>query len=345
MNEFNILGAIFFYTLMPALVSWLVLLLAIKFLPDHFMAAKFEARSNHRLQARQIGGLMIVPIIMAWMIFTEFSGHYSFANHLYLLAFVMLYFCGVLDDLAPLGMKLKLLIQFLAVALLLNRFPVPILNENVQGLNYVTTLLVVFCFVYWINITNFMDGIDLMMVSGLGIPLLFLGIFDVWINPIGNAGTLGLVMFGGLLGFAFFNRPPAKIFLGDGGSLFFGAASGLLIYQMICTGSLASGIVPFSYFIVDATSTLSFRIFNRQNIFKAHSEHAYQIAYRNGFNVWRICGTVLAVNLALCILAFFAWDKNWNFQMATVGIGLILAGIVVWYFRFQAQSPANHNLN
>ncbi len=87
--------------------------------------------------------------------------------------------------------------------------------------------LLVLALVYFINLTNFMDGLDLMVVSGLGVPLALLAGFSAFGLAAMGTGNFAASIAGGLAGFALFNRPKARVFLGDSGSLPIGLLSGL----------------------------------------------------------------------------------------------------------------------
>jgi UDP-N-acetylmuramyl pentapeptide phosphotransferase/UDP-N-acetylglucosamine-1-phosphate transferase len=112
-----------------------------------------------------------------------------------------------------------------------------------------------------------------------------------------------LALCGGLLGFAPFNRPVARIFLGDVGSLPIGLLFAWLLVLLAGSGHIAAAMILPLYYLADATLTLLRRIKNREPFWKAHRTHFYQRATDRGWTVPQIVAHVFAVNVALVALA------------------------------------------
>ncbi len=171
-------------------------------------------------------------------------------------------------------------------------------------------VLIVFALLVAINVTNFMDGLDLMTAAGIGLPLLGVGILAA-VGLAGlESGGIGTVAAGGLLGFAFFNRPPAKVFLGDSGSLPLGLIAGTALLLLARETNLAAALILPLYYVLDAGTTIAMRLSQGENILKAHSKHAYQAAKRSGWSVPKVVGHVAFLNLILivCAVAMLALD-------------------------------------
>jgi UDP-N-acetylmuramyl pentapeptide phosphotransferase/UDP-N-acetylglucosamine-1-phosphate transferase len=127
---------------------------------------------------------------------------------------------------------------------------------------------------------------------------------------IGSLGALpthailvALALCGGLLGFAPFNRPVARIFLGDVGSLPIGLLFAWLLVLVAGSGHLAAAVILPLYYLADATLTLLRRIRDREPFWLAHRTHYYQLATSRGFTVPEIIARVFAINVALVGLA------------------------------------------
>ncbi len=154
-----------------------------------------------------------------------------------------------------------------------------------------------------------MDGIDgitaikaIFITSSLSFLDLFLGF---------NGNILHYTILGTSLGFLFFNWNPAKIFLGDSGSIPLGF---LIIYVLIDFAIkgywLASIILPL-YYILDTSLTLLIRIYKKKKFWKAHSEHFYQQAVRNGQTHKTVCFKIIFLSIGLFFFAFFSTlEKN-----------------------------------
>ena len=106
-----------------------------------------------------------------------------------------------------------------------------------------------------------------------------------------------------MLGFAPFNRPVARVFLGDVGSLPIGLLLGWCLLQLAWRQQFAAALLLPLYYLLDATVTLLRRLARREPFWAAHRSHFYQRATDNGFTVWRVVGEVFALNVLLAALA------------------------------------------
>src|SRR4029079_16525608 len=137
------------------------------------------------------------------------------------------------------------------------------------------TLILLGC-VWFINLVNFMDGIDWMTVAEvvpLTAGLVFLGL----IGEIPSSATVtAAALFGATVGFAPFNRPVARLFLGDVGSLPIGLILGWLMLMLAGRDNLAAAVLLPLLYLADATITLAGRITRGEPIAEAHRDHFYQ---------------------------------------------------------------------
>jgi UDP-GlcNAc:undecaprenyl-phosphate GlcNAc-1-phosphate transferase len=155
--------------------------------------------------------------------------------------------------------------------------------------------------VWAINLYNFMDGSD-----GLAGGMTVFG-FLIYAIGAWNAGLTALALFSlsvaaSALAFLFFNFPPARIFMGDVGSVplgFLGAAIGILGWQA-GAWPFWFPVVVFSPFVADATVTLIKRLLRGERVWEAHREHYYQKLVRSGkghrwtaaaeYSIMAVCG-------------------------------------------------------
>jgi len=117
------------------------------------------------------------------------------------------------------------------------------------------------------------------------------------------ATLVATALCGAMLGFAPFNRHPAKVFLGDVGSLPIGLLLGWCLLDLAWHQHLAAALLLPAYYLADSTITLFRRIVRREPFWAAHRSHFYQRATDNGFPVPRVVGEVFALNLVLVLLA------------------------------------------
>ena len=164
-------------------------------------------------------------------------------------------------------------------------------------------LLLIGC-LWLVNLTNFMDGIDWITVAEV-VPV------TAALTALGVAGALpehGVIvaaaLCGAMLGFAPSNKPVAKLFLGDVGSLPIGLLLSWLLILLASNDHFVASVLLPLYYLADATLTLLRRLFNGERIWEAHRTHFYQRATTRGFKVIEIVSRIFAVNVVLALLAF-----------------------------------------
>jgi UDP-N-acetylmuramyl pentapeptide phosphotransferase/UDP-N-acetylglucosamine-1-phosphate transferase len=128
------------------------------------------------------------------------------------------------------------------------------------------------------------------------------------------------------LGFAPFNRPVARLFLGDVGSLPIGLALGWLLVLLAGNRHLAAALLLPLYYLADATLTLMRRLAAGERIWQAHRTHFYQRATERGFTVLGVVGRVTVVNLGLLVLAVITVVKP---TLWVEGAALASGGVLV----------------
>ena len=178
--------------------------------------------------------------------------------------------------------------------------------------------------VWFVNLTNFMDGIDWMTVAET-VPITGAIVLLGLLGAVSALPMLvALALLGAMLGFAPFNRPVAKLFLGDVGSLPIGLAAGLAAAARGGAAAISRRrcILPL-YYLADATLTLGRRLANGERVWQAHRSHFYQRALDRGFSVTEVVARVLLVNCALVALAL---DDRRRCRAASISWGALGAG-------------------
>jgi UDP-N-acetylmuramyl pentapeptide phosphotransferase/UDP-N-acetylglucosamine-1-phosphate transferase len=247
---------------------------------------------------------------------------------------VLLTIVGAVDDMHAIAALPRLFAQAIAVAIVVAAVPadlraVPILPIGVERVAEVIAGL------WFVNLVNFMDGIDWMTVAET-VPITA-GIatfaFAGAVPP--DAGIVAVVLLGAVLGFAPFNRPVAALFLGDVGSL----PVGLILFWMLLVlagnGHLAAALLLPLYYVADATLTLLRRIARGEKITEGHRTHFYQLATARGFTVIAVVRAVFGVNVVLAALAAATIRmSSAAFDLAALIIGAaIVAALLVMMWR------------
>src|SRR5579871_5346993 len=268
-----------------------------------YALARPNARSSHKIPTPQGGGIAVILAVVialganALLVGPELTVP---GDMLPLGAAVaLLTIVGAIDDIFPLSPKLRLGIQAVAVTLTVLTMPgelraLPILPVGIERAVEIVAGL------WFVNLVNFMDGIDWMTVAETVPSTACLFIFALFGMAPTPAGPVALALCGAVLGFAPFNRPAAaKLFLGDVGSLPIGLLLFWLLLQLAGSGHLAAALLLPLYYIADATITLLRRFVRGERITEAHRSHFYQLAVIRGLPVLTVVQWVCGVNVVL----------------------------------------------
>src|SRR5262249_49620488 len=206
-----------------------------------------------------------------------------------------------LDDLRDLSPALRLPAHAVAVAIGL----VALQTANSFAAAFGPPLFVAaagLAWVWWINLFNFMDGIDGLAAGGggaIGLGLLLFAGLGVGVDP--QLAWFAAAILGAATGFLVWNWPPARIFLGDVGSIPLGYLTGFLLLGVAAGGHWRVALILPLYFLADATITLGRRMLRRERFWRAHREHFYQRAVGRGQGHAAVTKRVIAADLVLIV--------------------------------------------
>jgi UDP-N-acetylmuramyl pentapeptide phosphotransferase/UDP-N-acetylglucosamine-1-phosphate transferase len=154
--------------------------------------------------------------------------------------------------------------------------------------------------VWFINLFNFMDGID--GLAGSEAAAIALGLVLFASAGVGEDPTLaalsGAVALAAI-GFLVWNWAPARVFLGDVGSVPLGYLLGFLLLEMAARGRWKLALILPLYFLADATITLLRRFLRGERIWEAHRRHFYQRAVQRGLGHAAVTARVVLADLLL----------------------------------------------
>ncbi|WP_332685988.1 glycosyl transferase [Bosea sp. (in: a-proteobacteria)] len=313
------------------------LCLLLRPLMARYAMARPNARSSHRIPTPQGGGIAVLAgaflaLGLALLLWPLPPG----ARHgllLVMAAAILLALVGAWDDIRPLPAGLRLVLQTFCVALVVF-YAAPGMRLLPETLPlWAERSLALLAGVWFVNLVNFMDGIDWITVAGI-VPLCAaLVLLSLYGGLDPATGLLAAALLGGLLGFAPFNRPVAQIFLGDVGSLPLGLLTAYLLYRLAGTGALAAALILPLYHVMDSTITLFRRLLRGDKVWQAHRMHFYQQATDKGFPVREVVAQVALLNLALAALAAFTVviPALWA-QLAGLLAGLAFVGLLLRRF-------------
>jgi UDP-N-acetylmuramyl pentapeptide phosphotransferase/UDP-N-acetylglucosamine-1-phosphate transferase len=237
---------------------------------------------------------------------------------------------GLADDARALPVSWRFIGQALAALIMVASLPAELrLFPDLLPL-WLERALLVLGTVWFVNAVNFLDGIDWITVAQVVPMTLGIAVLCALDAVPAGIGFLALALLGVMLGFAPFNRHPAKVFLGDAGSLPIGL---LLAFMLIYVGgtSIAAALLLALYTIADSTITLLRRAYNREHIFSAHRSHFYQRAVIAGMAVPQVTARVFLLGLLLAGLAIAAVMAHSTFtDVALLAAGGAATGFVLY---------------
>ncbi|QOG17232.1 glycosyl transferase [Bradyrhizobium sp. SEMIA] len=315
--------------LISAVITW-----TSRPLLQRYALARPNARSSHRIPTPQGAGIAVIAatllVALAWAAWANLA-----IPPALVIATVVIAIVGFADDIVSLPVLVRLALQAACVGAVV--FTAPETARIVPALPLALERgLILLAGVWFVNLVNFMDGLDLMTVAEV-VPvtaaLLLLG----WLGELSwPAALIATTLCGAMLGFAPFNKPVAKVFLGDVGSLPIGLLLGWCLLELAWHGQAAAALLLPAYYLADSTITLFRRVARREPFWSAHRSHFYQRATDNGFTVPRVTGEVFALNLLLAGLAILTVRAG---SMAVTAIALIAGAVAIAFVLRRFSRP------
>lgn len=219
-------------------------------------------RSSHTKLTIQGSGIIFPIAAILWFFL------FGFQQTWIIVGLVLIALISFLDDLMTIPNKIRIVTHLLAVSLLFG-------SLQLFGFPWWVLVIAYIFTIGWINTFNFMDGIN-------GITALYSlsALFSFyWLSKsISFVDTDLLILLGfSILIFSWFNiRKRASVFAGDVGSVSMAFLLAWFMISLMSTTGQFGYILFFSVYAVDSVFTILFRLFKRENIFKAHRTHLYQ---------------------------------------------------------------------
>ncbi|PRG05835.1 glycosyl transferase [Burkholderia ambifaria] len=292
-------------------------------------------RSLHTLPTPRVGGWGIVPVCVVTLL--------VLTPHLWLIAAAAAGLAALsqVDDRRGLPARVRFSAHLAAVVALIVVFPADAPWWLLAGVGFVMVWLT--------NLYNFMDGAD-----GLAGGMALFGFVAYAVaammgaNPLPDLAVAGAAVAGAALGFLLLNFHPARLFLGDAGSIPLGFLAGALGYWGWRTGvwPIWFPALVFAPFIADASVTLLRRLLRGEKFWQAHREHYYQRMVRAGVGHRRTAVYWYLIMLAGIIVAVWAkgrpeWQQ-WLSFFAWYGVLACLGWVIDMRWR-RFQSAAENN--
>ena len=337
------LWGVFGVVLLVACAASAGLIVVLRPLLLRYALARPNPRSSHVEPTPQGGGIAVLAATFAatWLGVPFAMSLMPFGLHRLIvlsLAALLLALIGAIDDIRSLPPAPRFLLQFIAVGMVIATLPDEF--RVIDGIpRIVERALLLTGGVYFVNLVNFMDGLDLMTVAEV-VPVAGTLAVLGWLGDSPLLPTMiAAALAGALLGFAPFNRPVAKVFLGDVGSLPIGLVLGWGLLQLAYQHQIIAALLLPLYYLADATLTLVLRISRGEPFWVAHRSHFYQRAIQNGFTVSHVVGEVFVLNLVLAALAIASVLANSiGWRVALLAIGAMVVALIL--YRFSVKKDA-----
>ncbi|WP_439102021.1 MraY family glycosyltransferase [Congregibacter sp.] len=271
-------------------------------------------RSAHAMVTPSSGGLVIVAAIVTSLLAAQLSGNYAGNRASAVMAgsLIAICFLGAWDDRRPLPVALRLpvflMLSVIAVMVSIDRLSVPMWAWP----------LLVLSFAWLLNLTNFMDGIDGLAALQTSLVTSGMAVLGAVSGAERDFLILCVIGTGAYGGFLVFNWPPAKLFMGDAGSLSAGFLMGWLGLWAWQGGVLSpiAWLLLMSPFLLDTGITLVARALRGEHLTQAHNSHCYQRLARHWGSHARVDGALLLLHgfwlLPLALMTVFSAVPQWT---------------------------------
>jgi UDP-N-acetylmuramyl pentapeptide phosphotransferase/UDP-N-acetylglucosamine-1-phosphate transferase len=286
-------------------------------------------RSSHQVPTPRGGGIAVIgSVLLAWLVLLQ-AGLVPPVFSIIALAAAGLAVVSWIDDWRGLSAAVRLAAQVGAVAMGIAVLPEPQgALEGVPG-SALCSIAAGVLWVWWTNLFNFMDGIDGIAASetaAIGVGLLLLASAAAGTDP--GLAWLAAAIIGASIGFLVWNWAPARIFLGDVGSVPLGYITGFLLLDLALRGGWKAAVILPLYFLADATITLARRLLRGDRVWQAHREHFYQQAVRRGLGHAAVVERVIAADIVLIGCAWAA-ENGWGAPALAVSVTIVVTLLAV----------------
>ena len=303
-------------------------------------------RKVHKTVIPTLGGL---GIFAGFIIATLIGAPPSSPILQYIIASVLvIFFLGIKDDILILSAPKKFIGQLVAAGIIIKFGGIQITNMyGLMGIHElphtISLLITLFTMIVITNSFNLIDGID-GLAGSLGLMTSI--IFGYYFAQTGQTlfAVMALSLGGSLLGFLIFNYNPAKIFMGDTGSLIIGLLNAVFVIKFLSVASDPTSVMPitsapaigFAILMVPLFDTLrvvGLRIINRRSPFSPDRNHIHHFLLDLGMNHKMITLTCVTANILFIALAYFLRFAGTNLVVLALSVAAILIVTIVYYSR------------
>jgi len=327
---------IFFALVTSFLITYVAIPKVIFFAQQFRLTDVAGQRAAHEGSTPIFGGIAIFSGIIFSLLFWAELGNIQFL----LASFLIVFFVGVIDDLLNLSPLKKLIGQVIAVLIVIYLAELKIDNmHGVLGLTnqlpeWISTLFTIFVVIVITNGFNLIDGVD-GLAAGIGVISSFaFGIIALLMSDIPGQIDMAIIAFtlmGALLGFLKYNFHPAKIFMGDTGSLVVGMILSILAINLIKHGLVTETIKFPNKGPLMAIVFLAIPLFDSLRVFIVRAskgvgplspgrDHIHHALLDLGLGHKRTALILYFVSVLLIFGSYFLLELNVNLSIAILAL-------------------------
>jgi len=305
-----------------------------------------DERKIHTRLIASLGGVGIFGgFLLACLLSIDGAVNPEFQS--FFAAALIIFFLGLKDDLMILSPYKKFVGQIIAAAIIIHMGGLRIFEmHGFLGFDKISDTLSLtltyMTIVVVMNSFNLIDGVDGLAASLGTVAMLIFGIYFFSVGLQAYA-ILSFTMAGSLIAFLIFNHHPAKIFMGDSGSLMIGLVSSILVIKFINVADAKSSVFPltavvalgFSILFVPLLDTLrvfAIRIMNGRSPFSPDRNHIHHLLLDRGLNHTRVVIACVIINLFFVALAYILQPIGPNYSLLLM-LSLAFSGVGLLYYQ------------
>lgn len=338
-----------FFLLLGSLTSWLAILLCLRAGIGQGGASEPQHHHTHTGVVPRIGGIGILLgfsiTYLLCFLYLDRLDNKSLIHYAILAGAVASFLLGLIDDFKPLGAKVKLLAQIIiamlahACGISIENFSIPF-TDTVLDLGLLGLPITVIWIVSIMNLINLIDGLD-GLAGGIGLMLMTLLAYLAYESGVAISLILSLGMIGAILGFLFFNFPPAKVYMGDSGAYLIGYAIASLSLinseKGTVLAALIAPVLALALPIADVVYAMLRRGLAGLPIFRPDQGHIHHRIMKRGFSRQKTVMLLYVVSLIALLGGLLAFANQGRYLPIFFGFAFV---VVLFALRSQRITPS-----
>lgn len=304
-----------------------------------------DERKIHKMVIPNLGGLGIFAGFILALLLCAPIGAAEFQY--FIAAAIVIFFLGIKDDILVLSAAKKFIGQLLAAGIIIKFGGVQITNmHGFMGISeiphFASIVFTLFTIIVIVNSFNLIDGVD-GLAGSLG--LLTALVFGSYFTYVGQSmyAVMAFSLAGSLIGFLFYNFSPAKIFMGDTGSLLIGLINSIMVVKFIniagndnirlpLQAAPALGIAILMIPLFDTLRVFGLRLLNKRSPFSPDRTHVHHFLLDIGFSHRKVTFLCVGTNIGFIILAYSLRNLGTTVLIG-IQMSIACALIAVIYYR------------